>query len=122
MPIHYVPDQNRALDPETGEYLVTRYIHYQNPTEDFLLYSADDRLILKASIAQDAIPLSPDRKTGMFTIDIFEIVTFLNDGSPVLETSSQSPAAQKLRQFVNAFLLDRPGRTATVEFRFYLKD
>jgi len=122
MPIQYVQGESRAADTETGEYLVTKFWHYQHPTRDYSLYSADGRKLFTATVKQEAIDLSGDGRVGLYKLDVLRIEEFAADESSSFLTDEDSPVARKLSRFVEVFLSDHPGMQASVEIEFHLED
>ena len=122
MPIRYVQGQARAVDTETGEYFVTKFWHYQNPTRDYSLYTSDDRKVFTATVTQDVVDVSADGHSGTYKVDALRIEEFHPDGSTSFVTDERSPIADKFSRFLRVFLLDHPGMQAALEIAFHLEN
>lgn len=122
MAIRYAQGEARAVDTETGEYLVTKFWHYQHPTRDYSLYTADGQKIFTATVKQKAIDLSGDGRVGMYKVDVLRIAEFLSDGSCSFMADENSPIADKFSRFLRVFLLDHPGMQGSLEIEFNLEN
>ena len=102
--------RSRAVDRETGEYVEFFIPHWQHPTRDYILYSANGEKICTATVQQDAIDLRGDGTVGLYKVRILSIRILSGDGSWSEVDDGLSPIAQKLAKFIGAFWLDNPGQ------------
>jgi hypothetical protein len=119
MSIRYVQGEARAVDTDSGEYLKSTFYHRDHPFRGYTVHAADGSEIITANLRQEAIDLSGDGRTGLYNIDVVEIED-RSEGRSSKITSEDAPAAQKLARFIRVFLLDHPGKEASVEIRFDL--
>jgi hypothetical protein len=112
--------RSRAVDRETGEYLESYRLHWQHPTIDYLLHSADGTTTGTATVQQEAVDLSGDGKVGLYKVRILDIRQASADGSWTEISDPASSSAGRFPPFIAAFLVDQHPARHSVEITFDL--
>ena len=108
---------SRAVDRRSGEYVEFHVPHWQDPTRNYFLFSADGTKIGSAVVQQDVVDVSGDGKVGLYKVRVIEIRHLSDNGAWVVVDDASSPIAQKLAGFIAALWLDNPGQhSAEISF------
>ena len=104
MAIRYDREHRRAIDDETGEYLVQGEFYYGAPTRTFLIHASDGSEICSAEVKRRDIDTRGDSTVGLVTIDIVSMRFRGNDGIFVSVKDSTSPVIQKFSSLLGVLI------------------
>jgi hypothetical protein len=115
MAIRYDREQKRAIDDETGEYLVQGEFYYGASTRRYQVHSPDGSEICIAEVRRRDIDTRGDRTVGLVTVDILSMNGRGDDGSFVAVNDATSPAIVKFSRLLEAFIAGPFATRPTIE-------
>jgi hypothetical protein len=95
MAIRYERENRRAIDEETGEYLVPGPFYFDAPTRRYDMHAADGSVICSGEAKRTDLDTTGDKTVDLITIDIVSITSRTRDGKFVSIKNPDSAIVQK---------------------------
>ena len=100
MTIRYDREHRRAIDDETGEYLVPGKFYFDAPTRRYDLHAADGSVICSGEVKRRDLDTTGDKTVDLIEIEIVSITSRTEGGAFVSVKDPDSAIVQRFASFL----------------------